>query len=404
MSKMKIFYTIIDDFPPYRVDIAELFGVSLTAMGVDIEWFMRRYKSGQCGSEDFKGQTVHLPFFVARSGTFWKIINKLSLWAYDILQLTYCLGKKIDLIQVRDKYIGAVYGLIIARIKSVPFVYWCSYPYPEHVMGNGLSSKGIKKIIFFLQGWLAKIILYHVVMSLSDHVFVQSEQMKRDIHAYGVPLDKMTAIPMGVPQKILDWVAATSVAEKSGTIVYLGTLAEVRQLHVLVEAFAKTYARFSFARLIFVGEGDKPEDREALERLVQQLGIACAVEFTGFIPMEQAWEITASAQVCVSPFYPTLVLNSASPTKLNEYMALGRPVVCNDHPEQSATIKASGAGLCVPWGVDTFADAMIWLLEHPDEARKMGAKGPDWVAKHRVYDRIAETVWNKYQDILKVNA
>jgi glycosyltransferase involved in cell wall biosynthesis len=130
--------------------------------------------------------------------------------------------------------------------------------------------------------------------------------------------------------------------------------------------------------------------------------LADVVQFTGFVPIEKAWSYAASAAVCMSPFYPTPVLNSASPTKLVEYLALGRPVVCNNHPEQSEIIKESGAGLCVNWGAQAFADAMVWMLEHPDEAETMAAKGPAWVAANRTYPIIAENVWRKYQELLQV--
>jgi glycosyltransferase involved in cell wall biosynthesis len=83
-------------------------------------------------------------------------------------------------------------------------------------------------------------------------------------------------------------------------------------------------------------------------------------------------------------------------------MALGRPVVCNNHPEQSEIIRQSGAGLCVDWGVKTFADAMIWMIEHPDQADAMGAKGPSWVRENRTYSIIAKNVMQNYQEILGI--
>ncbi len=42
------------------------------------------------------------------------------------------------------------------------------------------------------------------------------------------------------------------------------------------------------------------------------------------------------------------ILRAASPTKLVEYMAMGKAVVANDHPEQKRVIEESGAGYCVP--------------------------------------------------------
>lgn len=399
MRNLKVYYSIEDNFPPYRVDVAELFGRALPELGVDVEWYMRRVKPGGCSVENYGEQKVHLPCLSGRNGSFWKVINKLSFWQCDVWQLLRCLGKQIDIIQVRDKYIAAIFGLLVARIKGVPFVYWCSYPFPEHYLELAKMSVGIRRLYCHFHGTMGKLILYRFVMPLSDHVFIQSEQMKRDIAAYGVPESKMTPVPMGVPEKIFAATQISPVVIQLGQIVYIGTLAAVRRLHVLIEAFAEVHLRCPDARLVVVGDGDAPWERASLEQLARQLGLDQAIRFTGFLPIEHAWEIAASAAVCISPFYPTKVLASTSPTKLVEYMALGRPVVCNDHPEQLEIIRESGAGLCVGWGQKEFADAMIWMLEHPEEAEAMGAKGPAWVTENRTYCEIARKVYAKYLEI-----
>jgi len=155
---------------------------------------------------------------------------------------------------------------------------------------------------------------------------------------------------------------------------------------------------------VMVGDGDLSHERPALEQQVAALGLSDAVTFTGFVPIEEAWSFAASAAVCVSPFFPTKVLASTSPTKLVEYMAIGRPVVCNDHPEQSEIIRESGAGTCVAWGANEFADAIVWMLENPQEAELMGAQGPAWVEANRTYPIITEKVWQRYQSILGLSA
>lgn len=403
MHKLKLFYSIEDTFPPYRVDVVELFCSALVKLGFSVEWYMRRSSAGGGVTEEFNGQSVHLPYmYGGNKNVASKVINRISFWVCDIWHLLRCLGKKLDLIQVRDKYIAALFGLLVARVKGKPFVYWCSYPFPEHYLELSKMTGGVRRLYCQFHGVVGKLILYRFVMPLSDHVFVQSEQMKRDIAAYGVPETKMTPVPMGVPEKIFATTQASPTAIQAGQIVYIGTLAAVRRLHVLIEAFAEVYAHRPDARLVIVGDGDAPWERASLEQLTHQLGLDQAIRFTGFLPIEQAWEIAASAQCCVSPIYPTPVLNAGSPTKLVEYMALGRPVVCNDHPEQLEIIRESGAGLCVGWGRQEFADAMLWVLDHPEEAEAMGAQGPDWVAAHRTYPILAEGVFRKYQKILRI--
>ena len=98
------------------------------------------------------------------------------------------------------------------------------------------------------------------------------------------------------------------------------------------------------------------------------------------------------ADVCVSPFFPTPVLQSASPTKLVEYLALGKPVVANDHPEQRRVIEESGGGICVPYAETAFASAIVHLLQNPAQAREMGERGRLYVRTHRAYPVIADAV------------
>ena len=401
--KIVIYYSIPDHFPSYRVDVSELVGVSLQEKGLDTEWFMANNGPGLWPSRKvFFQQKCIIPLRFPCDSKLSKVITRLSYWFTDSLLMLRAACGRFDILQTRDKYIVSVIALLLARLTGKRFVYWCSYPFPEHTLEIAKEHSGLTKFFLALSGKLAHFILYRIVIRLANHSFVQSEQMKRDIAAYGVPIDRMTPVPMGVPSRLLSWASTNPSAVVTGRIVYLGTLTSVRRLHMLIDAFALVHQRYPAATLLMIGEGDKPQNRSSLEQLAANLGLADVVQFTGFVPIEKAWSYAASAAVCMSPFYPTPVLNSASPTKLVEYLALGRPVVCNNHPEQSEIIKESGAGLCVNWGAQAFADAMVWMLEHPDEAETMAAKGPAWVAANRTYPIIAENVWRKYQELLQV--
>ena len=400
MPKLTIFYSIEDYFPPYRVDIAELYGHSLKKYGIECVWAMQRKLPGACASDKVFDQISYLPYRSASTAFIGKLINKLAFWLCDIRHLGRCISMPLDVIQVRDKYIAGLVGLLIANIKGLPFMYWCSFPFPEHYLEMSKQSTGLRKVYCYLHGSLGVLVLYKCVMRFSNHVFVQSNQMRLDIAAYGVPNAKMSVVPMGVPQRLFDWANAQAIQVVAGRVVYLGTMAAVRQLHVLIDAFSIVAQRCPQASLLMIGDGDHAHERAALEAQVANLGLTHAVRFTGFVPIEEAWSMSASAAVCVSPFYPTKVLASTSPTKLVEYMALGRPVVCNNHPEQSSIIQQSGAGLCVEWGVQPFADAIITLLEDPTQAESMGAKGPAWVNANRTYSIIAEQVWRTYQRLV----
>jgi glycosyltransferase involved in cell wall biosynthesis len=207
----------------------------------------------------------------------------------------------------------------------------------------------------------------------------------------------MTPVPMAISESLLD-VASDEVEAK--TILYLGTLVRVRRLDMLLDAMKIVLAKHSSARLFFVGDGDSPEDRSFLEKRAKELGIGQSVVFTGKLPMDEAHEYVSRSAVCVSPFYPIPILLSTSPTKISEYMALGRPVVANTHPEQSQIIEQGGAGYCVEWSAEEFARAIVKLLDDPAAAEEMGERGRAFVRANRTYGVVAPKVASVYRQLL----
>ena len=81
-------------------------------------------------------------------------------------------------------------------------------------------------------------------------------------------------------------------------------------------------------------------------------------------------------------------------------MALRKAVVANDLPEQKLVIEQSGGGICVSYDEKEFARAIVYLIDHPEEAVAMGQRGRAYVEKHRTYTEIAEKVNKKFKEIL----
>lgn len=396
---MRLFYFIADPFPAWRVDLVELFGVQLRRLGVDTVWSTRRNDAGWLSRTDMHGQPVILPISLGRKSAVAKILNRILEPLSELLIfLRLIFGERYDIIQVRDdRYSAAFFALLAARIRGARFTYWLSFPFPEHDLAMAAESAGARKVFLQIRGRFARWWLYRFIMPAADHVFVQSSKMRENIARMGIAEDKMTPVPMGIPPRLLDWLKTAQGEVVPGRILYLGTLAASRKLEILIEAFARVHTQFPHATLMFVGDGDFPHERTNLEQCAQRLGLGQAVEFTGFVPMERAWQLVTTAEVCVSPFAPCDTLDVASPTKLVEYMAFGKPVVANVHPEQTMILNDSGVGALVTWSADGFADGIASLLAEPAAAAARAGGGPAWVRAQRTYDRIAETVVRRYE-------
>jgi len=406
--RLRFLFISADTYPPFRVDVAVLFGKEITNRGHQIDWLLQ---SREACNKSYETVWEGGRAWVSRTDTGTSWISRLRKHSYSVLHSLrlFSLTRKnrYDFVQVKDQFIGGLLGLIAAKLNRTKFIYWLSYPFPEASLYAARVGTARYPLFYRIRGVVFKLLLYQVIMPTADHVFVQSEQMKKDVAMEGIPLEKLTAVPMGVSSDLLAGTLegySTQDESVNNTIVYLGTLIRERRIDFLIRVLARVQQHVPDATLYLVGDGETPEDTTVLQAEARRRGVDTTVTITGFLPQAEALSYVRRAAVCVSPFYPTPILNSTSPTKLIEYMALGKAVVATDHPEQRLVISASGSGICTRYAEEPFADAIIRLLKHPNQAVEMGIKGKRYVAQHRIYSKLADVVEQRYLRICKSRA
>jgi glycosyltransferase involved in cell wall biosynthesis len=88
-------------------------------------------------------------------------------------------------------------------------------------------------------------------------------------------------------------------------------------------------------------------------------------------------------------------------TKFFEYMQAGLPILCSDFPTWRALIEQNGVGICVPPNdPDRIAKALSWLVDHPDEAAKMGERGRKLAQERFTWRSQAIELNRMYEEIL----
>ena len=404
-SKLRFLFVSSDKFPPFRVDVSTLFGKKLAERGHIIDWLLQSdetlhsaYQTEWSGCNVLVGPTDNGTSMASRSK------KNLRDIFHDFKMFRMLRKNKYNFILIKDKFISALMAIVASKVFKVKFIYWLSFPIPEFYLYELREGTARYPLIYWIRGYFSKILLYHIIMPCSDHVFVQSKQMKKDIALQGISEDKMTAVPMGVSTEEIPFFGYKKEQDKPDKkiVLYLGTLIKARKMDFLIRAFAKVLRKEENAKLYLVGGGDDPSDEQLLKDEIRRLGIEDAVFMTGFVPQQEAWAYVKEADVCVSPYYPTPIFNSTSPTKLIEYMALGKAVVANDHPEQRLVISESKAGICVPYEENAFAEAILYLLNHPEKAKEMGIRGRKYVEKHRSYEQIADLVETKLLQVCNI--
>ncbi|UWQ23181.1 glycosyltransferase family 4 protein [Jannaschia sp. W003] len=151
-------------------------------------------------------------------------------------------------------------------------------------------------------------------------------------------------------------------------ILFVGRLAAVKGVRVLLEAFARVRAAHPDARLTLVGDGD---ERAAIEDHARALGCDDGVRFTGYLNQDEVAEALAQADLFALPSFAEGV-----PVVLMEAMAARLPVLATRIAGIPELVEDGVAGRLVPPGdVDAFADALDALLNDPAGRTAMGAAG-----------------------------
>jgi glycosyltransferase involved in cell wall biosynthesis len=155
-----------------------------------------------------------------------------------------------------------------------------------------------------------------------------------------------------------------------------------------LRAFAIVAERHPDARLTVAGSGP---DREKLERLAQELGVARQVRFTG--PLENS-ELPALYRAATIAVNSSLVDNF--PISLLEAMASGVPIVSTDVGGIPYLVEHEGTALLVRPGTPVvLADAVLRLLEDRSLASRLRAAGIE-AAQRYAWPRVRADLFDVY--------
>jgi glycosyltransferase involved in cell wall biosynthesis len=153
---------------------------------------------------------------------------------------------------------------------------------------------------------------------------------------------------------------------------YSGLTFAYRRLDLLVEAFKCVAAEDPAALLLLVG--GRPDEVEALRMQAREVGLDRNVVITGQIPQAEAARYVSASDVLVIP--DTVTGLTASPLKLFEYMAAGRPVVCKDMPALREIADERAALFFRPGDAAELGRALERLRRDPAARDVMGKEAP----------------------------
>jgi glycosyltransferase involved in cell wall biosynthesis len=397
---IRLLQFVPEGLPNHRADVTVLFGKYLPRHGVICD-IVGRATEQPLPEQGFA--SVRRPAMFASRAK-----RELSFFWLSVRALFQAKRANCDVIQVRDMVVLGMIGLLVARIRGLPFIYWMSFLMSEGRIERARSELAgqfsLRYLLVLFKGLVERWLLYRCLAPRCDHLFVQSQWMKRQLQAQGLDPVKMSPVPMGVDGELLGSLPKPRRPagwEVGPLIGYLGTLDRSRQLEHVVDALHLVRQRHPAARLILIGASPTPSDVDKLLSHAAALGLGDAVKVTGWLPSADAWSLLAGTDLAVSYVPRGALYDISSPTKLLEYMALQLPCVANDNPDQADVLTRSSAGWLTASNGAAMAEAMIAILDDPAAAIERASRGPAFIDTYRSYRVIAAELAGQYRAVIE---
>ena len=241
--------------------------------------------------------------------------------------------------------------------------FWRDLPYMLATLGAGrplllqLHGAGFERFYDACDSTSRTLVRY--VLNRAAAVIVATDSRRswvrsicRNAHAVTLP-NPVEQIPAG------------AAPQERNLILFMGKLRQSKGIFDLLQAVAAARATIPDVRLVCAGDGE----RIAVARYAEQLGIAEAVKFTGWVGPSGKRALLESAALFALPSY-----DEALPMNLLEAMSAGLPVIASPvGGVQEIVVDGVTGFLVAPGDTQTLERLLVRVLQDRALAERIGA-------------------------------
>lgn len=202
--------------------------------------------------------------------------------------------------------------------------------------------------------------------------------------------------------KMLPIFVSGSSQRDERVLVYAGGISRLRGAVEMVRALEYLNRDRKWnVRIDLIGRFDPPE----LEQELQAMPGYRWIRYLGWLQPSEVYKYLQKADIGLVCLHPEPRYIEALPVKLFEYMAAGLPVVASNFPLWREIVEGNRCGICVdPLNPLEIAEAIEYLLSHPEEAKRMGENGRRAVEEKYNWEKEAEKLVTLYRNLFGADA
>jgi len=247
-------------------------------------------------------------------------------------------------------------------------------------------------------------IMEHINFKSADRIIPITTGLKKMLMTqYGIREDKISIIESGSNLELfkpLDQDHCKDILDLDKEIDYigfLGTFFKYQGVDTLIESARDVIEMVPRVKFLIVGDGAM---KAAWMQKTQKLGLEDYFVFPGQAPYSEVALYINAMTLCVAPF--TADRGEASPLKLFDYFACGKPVVSSDIPSVHEVLVDSEASVLVPPDDPAIlAEAIIDLLKDERRMETLGQNGRRFVAAKYSWERQVKMLMTGIEDKMR---
>jgi glycosyltransferase involved in cell wall biosynthesis len=183
--------------------------------------------------------------------------------------------------------------------------------------------------------------------------------------------------------------------EKQPVVSYVGNITRIRGILEVIQAMALVQTN---VRLHLCGEVTD----DALAKEIQSMSGWQKINFQGLVDRQGVRNFLVSSIAGIVTFLPVPNHVDAQPNKMFEYMSAAIPVIASHFPLWSEIVSGNHCGLLVdPRNSAEIAKAIDYLVNNPEEARRMGENGRKAVIRQYNWPVEERKLLEFYEGIMK---
>lgn len=270
------------------------------------------------------------------------VLNYISFCIFSTLLAPILVRGKFDKIFIYQlsPIFAALPAIVLKYIKRAPIILWVTDLWPESLEAVGIVKN---KKLLSLVGLFVKFI-YH----FSDKIYISSKGFSASIIKMGVNEKKITFWPQWAESFFSNQSSIKNLDDKnipSGfKIMFAGNIGSSQDFETIVEA-AKILKENQSIQFVILGDGNMKKWAENQVALYQ---LEHTFHFLGRKPIEAMPYYYSQADVLLVSLTNTILFSITIPSKVQTYLASGKPILASLNGEGANIISEWNAGHTCP--------------------------------------------------------